>query len=213
MRLHAVCFYRSKSDEWTEKWRGSDYRARNLVQAIKGGDFKGYSEFKTVAGVVHRVDSTPNGREVAMAVASWGLAKKIREAGYENACLIPVPSSDHVDPCAEFTGSRLAQAIAQKDEGFSVRPALFFNEVMVKSSAGGGRNSNAIQANLRATACDGIANAVLIDDVCTSGAHLKASARFLARRGITVTDAFVIARTVWEKPDNMFRVAVEEFDI
>lgn len=211
MRLHAVCYYRSKSDEWTEKWRDADFTARNLVQAVKKHPFKGFSDLRTVAGSWLRVENTVRGQEVALGYAAQKLAKLIAEAGYEDVAVIPIPSSTHTTPTSEFTGARLAGAIEQRNENFEAQPILYFNKPVPKSSGGGGRDTRLIESHLRATNdVEAIDRAVLLDDVFTSGAHMRAAVRFLARYGIEIEDAFVVGRTCWEKPVSMFKVEPEE---
>lgn len=210
MRLHGICYYRSKSDTWTEKWSNSDYAARNLVKAIKNEEFKGYSEINTAFGKI-RIENTLSGRAKALGAVAISLANKIVQAGYQNATVIPIPSSSHVDPSKMFTGRRIADAIQAKNGNLISAPVLYFNEPLPKSAGGGGtRNADAIQAHLRMANCHLPGNVVLIDDVSTTGGHLKAAARFLMQHGVQVQDAFVVGRTAWEKPDSMFGVKVEE---
>jgi len=211
LRLHAVCYYRSKSDEWTEKWRDADFTARNLVQAVKKHPFNGFSDLKTVAGSFLRVENTMRGQAVALGYAAQKIASLISEAGYERASIIPIPSSTHTDPGAEFTGARIAQAIEQRNPAFRAKPILYFDKPIPKSSGGGGRDTRLIENHLRATdEVNCIEHPVLLDDVFTSGAHMRAAVRFLSQYGITIEDAFVVGRTRWEKPASMFKCDTEE---
>ncbi|MEG3148407.1 phosphoribosyltransferase [Sphingomonas sp. ZT3P38] len=210
MRLHGLCYYRGNSETWTTKFRKEDWAARNLVKAIKHEDFKGYSDIKTGNSTI-RIDNTVSGRNRALNAVAGALANKISQAGYQNAAVIPIPSSSHVNPNAVFTGRRIAEAIRAKNGAFVSTPVLYFDEPLQKSAGGGGtRNAGAIQAHLRLANCQLPPSVVLLDDVCTTGGHLKAAARFLAEHGVEVQDAFVIGRTVWEQPDNMFAVQTEE---
>jgi hypothetical protein len=209
MRLHAICHYRSKSDTWTDKWRNEDFAARNLVKAVKQIDFKGSSQI-TAGGGTHHIDNTPAGRNRALGIVAGVLAAKIAQAGYQQASVVPIPSSSHVDPSAMFTGRRLAEAIQARHAAFVSTPILFFDQALQKSAGGGTRNAHAIQAHLRIVQGVAPCNVVLLDDVCTSGGHLKAAARFLASKDIAVSDAFVVARTIWDEPESMFTVPVEE---
>jgi hypothetical protein len=211
LRLHAVCYYRSKSDEWTEKWRDADFTARNLVQAVKKHPFKGFSDLKTAAGSFLRVENTVKGQAVALSYAAQKIERLIAAAGYHEVAIIPIPSSSHTDPTAEFTGSRLARAIEGRNAAFKAKPVLYFNKAVPKSSGGGGRDTRLIEEHLRATDdLRHIESAVLLDDVYTSGAHMRAAYRFLDGRGLTIEDAFVVGRTRWEKPASMFKCEAEE---
>jgi len=50
---------------------------------------------------------------------------------------------------------------------------------------------------------------ILLDDVMTSGGHLRACWQFLDDRGHQVDHAFVIGRTLWERPEKMFSIPIE----
>lgn len=210
MQLHAVCYYRSKSDEWTDPWTDRHYLARNLVKGVKRSTFGGFSLLPLLNGKFKRLDNTPEGQKVAMSYASQNLLKLLKEAGYEAAHIVPIPSSSHVNPGAEFTGGRIAAAIENRDPAFQAKPVLYFDKPQPKSAAGGGRNSHEIEYHLRHTSLAELENVVLLDDVMTTGAHLRAAARFLAKGGIDVEDAFVVGRTIWEPKPSMFKCETEE---
>lgn len=213
MLLHAVCYYRGESESWNGTWRNQDYAARNLVKAVKHLPFRGFTDLKTVSGKTRRVENDESGRKVALSYVAQLLASKITDAGYVNASVVPLPASSHVDPIAMFTGRRIAEAIQQKNSAFVSAPILYFDRPLAKSAGGGGtRNAYAIQGHLRLAVSQTPQNIVLLDDVCSTGGHLKAAARFLRKHGVEIRDAFVIGRTVWEKPASMFNVASEELE-
>lgn len=211
MRLHATCYYRSKSDEWTDSWRNEDYSALKLVKAVKGLEFKGTADL-TLGGTNYTIENTSAGRERAMYIASADLAGRIARAGYERASVVPVPSSSHTDPKQEFTCGRLANAIEVRHQAFKATPVLFFDEPLSKSRGGGSRNPIVIQQHLRQGPGILTEPVVLLDDVCTSGGHLIAAARFLRSQGVHVADAFVVGRTAWKRPAKMFGVEPETLD-
>ena len=209
--LHPVIYYRSKSEDWNDAWQQHDWIALNLVRAVKHKPFNGSSRIVFKGGRVVVIDSSDGGRDRALSLMCGELAKKIAEAGYEQALIVPIPASDHTNPARPFTGSRIAAGIQAKDPSFVATPALYFSEPIPKSSAGGGRDAALIQSKLRdqGTIPAGT-TVVLIDDVFTTGAHIKAAARYLRAKGITVSDAFVVARTRWERPPHMLKAADEE---
>lgn len=214
MRLHSAICYRSGAEEWSDPWEDRHYRARNLVKALKCKPFRGYSDFGATDGKQYRVDGTAEGQAVALLIAATWVGQKMEATGLQQAFVVPVPSSAHVAPGAEFTGGRLAIAIMHLRPHLVADPALFFAAPMVPSSEGGGRNSHAVEANLRGgEALYGSSPIVLLDDVYTTGAHLRGTARYLASLGVQVADAFVVARTVWAEPTNMFQCEAEEVDI
>lgn len=209
MRLHAVCYYRSKSDAWTDKWVNSDYAAMNIVKAVKGLPFGGTSSI-TQNGSSYSISNTTDGRARALLIAARAIAGKIRTAGYETASVMPIPASRHTEPDAMFTGRRLAEAIQAAHAPFVALPTLFFDQAMPTARGGGNRNPNAIQPHLRLATPVPKGPVVLLDDVCTSGGHLIAAARFLRQKGVEVADSFVVGRTCWSRPESMWTVETEQ---
>lgn len=211
MRLHALCYYRSRSEQWTDSWRDEDYRALKFVKAVKRLPFNGTTQIRRL-GQVHTIENTPVGQATALTLAGQSIAGEIARAGYMAAAVIPIPSSNHTDPDAMFTGRRLAEVIQRTNEAFKSTPMLYFDQVLAKSRGGGGsRNPWAIKQHLRHRGAMPTC-AVLLDDVCTSGGHLIAAAQYFAERGLEIADAFVVGRTAWERPRSMFSVAVEDLD-
>lgn len=206
--LHSAVYYRAKSDTWTTKWTDADFAARNLVQAVKGKDFNGYTDV-TINRKNYRIENNVAGRRAAHAFAAVSLANRIHAHGINCAAIIPIPSSAHCNPNEMYVGRLLAENIQLKLPTLQVRPELFFNTPMPKSAQGGGRNPQAILANLRANDLAGVQTAILLDDVYTSGAHVKAATWFLRAQGINVEHAFVVGRTAWDQPPDMFQPASE----
>lgn len=211
MRLHGVCYYRSKSETWNDQWRDEDYSAMNLVKALKHLSFNGSSTIKQGSNS-YLIENNPSGQARALLISARAIAGKLHNAGYENTAVIPIPSSSHTDPCQMFTGRRLVDAIQLVHGGYQAAPVLHFDEPLPKARGGGTRNPYVIQPHLRLSVDQLPASAVLVDDVCTSGGHLIAAARFLAARGLQIEDAFVVGRTTWDRPDSMFSVATTELD-
>lgn len=210
MRLHAVCYYRSRSDAWTEAWRDADWTAMKLVKAVKRKPFGGFATHNAL-GRIFRFDSTPAGQATALNFAAQRLAALIAQGGYAQTAVIPIPSSDHTNPATDFTGARLARAIQAVNPAFLAKPVLYFAKAIPKSSEGGGRDSQLVEQTLRATAdLATIGSAVLLDDVYTTGAHMRGTYRFLSANGVEVEDVFAVGRTKWDKPSSMFKVETEE---
>lgn len=211
MRVHAVCGYRSKSDNWTDKWSDVDFRARNLVKGVKGEPFNGFSQWRVVATKQQlRVDSSPQGQEVAFRVALGKLLDLFNRAGINAATIVPVPSSQTVRADDDYAGARLAKGLSAVKKGLVAAPVLRFARPQPKShSQEGSRRWQDILPQLRGTLRGEHQRVVLIDDVLTSGGHMRACARYLQGQGFDVRDVFVVGRTVWEKPDEMFDLPVE----
>lgn len=212
MRLHGLVYYRGKSDTWTDNWRDEDRKAWALVKAIKGAEFTGVHRFKH-KGSVYQITNSGAGRALALKMAASALVRKIIAAEYSDAAMIAIPSSTHTSPGKEFTAYRLAEAIYNFDSDYIPLAPLHFQIEMKKSSDGGTRNPIVIEKNLRLSPGFRLPKkAILIDDVCTTGAHLKAAKWFLETKGVSVEDAFVIGRTTWSRPENMLKMKSESLD-
>lgn len=214
MRVHSVCGYRSRSDEWTERWSEADYRARNLVKGLKREEFRGFSEWKVRAtNQVLRLDSTPAGQALALRVATSKVLDLFTAHGISEGTLIPVPSSQTTRPHDGYPGARLARAISGLIPGLEAAPVLFFDAPQPKAHQGGARRWQDLLPHLRGDATDLKMPVVLIDDVMTTGGHLRACARYLMQKGYVVEDAFVVGRTVWSKPIAMFTMPTDNLTI
>jgi predicted amidophosphoribosyltransferase len=86
---------------------------------------------------------------------------------------------------------------------------------MPRASAGesGGRDKVALQNGLM-SAVESLSgqSVVLIDDVCTSGAHLIACANFLRAQGASVSTALCLARTVNAQHPTPLQLAPEDVE-
>lgn len=210
MLVHSVCGYRSKSAEWTEKWRDADYRARNLVKALKGEPFNGFSEWQVKATKQKMtVDSSPAGQAIALRVALSKLLDLFTAAGIAEGHVVPVPSSQTVAAGGDYIGARLAGALAAIVPGLTAAPVLWFDAPQPRAHQGGARRWQEVLPHLRGGNVATNGPVVLLDDVMTSGGHLRACARKLQQRGFAVDHAFVVGRTVWQRPEEMFAMPVE----
>ena len=213
MIVHIVCGYRSKSEEWTDKWTDAHYRARNLVLGIKREPFRGSSEWVSKnRDKKWLIANTPEGQAAALEFGSYLLASKLMGADIKAAHIVPVPSSQHITLGEDFTGNRIADALHKLHGPYESKPILHFNSPQPRSRAGGSRRPSDIIPHLRSGSLVGLENVILLDDVMTSGGHLRACARYLRNQGVNVAGAIVIGRTVWEKPDNMFKMPSEDLD-
>lgn len=210
LTIHPAFYYRAKSEEWTDPWQERDYAARNIIAAVKGKPFKSTSRFTSQQnGKVFVLSDTEAGRNFAKNWCALRLSQSVTAAGYTSTLIVPVPSSSHTNPEADFTGRQLANAIQAVTPSFVASPSLYFREAVPKSSAGGGRDQVLLQSKLEWTGIPAGTRVVLLDDVFTTGAHLKAAARFLRAKGVRVDDAIVAARTRWERPPDMFTTEPE----
>jgi len=211
MKVHAVCGYPGNSPAWDDDWEQAHWKARNLVKGVKREPFNGYSDWTALpARKVVRQYSDAAGQRLALVVAGSKLVDLFDKAGIAAATVVPVPSSQTTTPGDDFTGARLARAIEGRRSTLVAAPVLHFDAPQPKAHDGGGeRRWNMILPHLRGGL--GLAGPiVLLDDVMTLGGHLRACRRFLQAQGHQIDHAFVIGRTLWDRPANMFSIPAED---
>lgn len=206
IELHAQCYYPSYSN-----YESSDYPPNKFVKCLKGAPVNGYTNVTDVDGFSREI-SGANRNTAFYVFAKWAL-RQLQAIGIPNISLVPIPSSSHVDPAAMFTARKLCDAI----NGFpgieyEVIPCLTQKEAVQGSSKGGSRKFVDIRDNLVCHADLQGKTVALVDDVVTSGNHLKASATILRNHGAIVGHAISAARTIWERPPNMWAVPIENID-
>lgn len=201
MRILTLC------EHLTEGARGQDhFHTNRIVSAIKGRSFKGFTKL-VVGGLPCSLDEQH--ADKAIDWAAERLAEQIASeyAGY--IAIVPVPGHECVTPgevCAQRL-FKLATAIANQINAAGSRradpvPLLHWDAPQPSTHAGGGtRDVTKIIPHYRTDAGHsfqlGYRKVILIDDVVTSGAHLRAAEHHLRVANVNVLDvAFAVARTV-----------------
>jgi hypothetical protein len=206
--VHATGAYRS---DVTSQWRPADYNVRNLVKALKGESFKGYSSLQ-LEGKTY----TFTARETAPAYALWShwAAAQLRDLKLGKVTLVPVPASDQVQYGQITCPVRMANELAALvPEHAAVGNFLRHGTKQPRAhKEGGSRNSATIEAALVCNVTDTSLPVVLVDDVKTTGSHLLAAARALRRHGVTVERTLVAGRAVWDAVPNPYQVAPEDLE-
>ena len=164
--VHVLCGYPSYETAGT-KWNDDDYRASNLVKAVKHRSFKGYAKFRTTT-----IDDTPRGRERALRLVAAAAVQKLTQNGLAGT-LVALPASNHICFGSEFTGSRITDAIAALDVRFQSRPVLRFEQIMLKAAEGGTRNPAVIAASLDHQGPLDFQSCILVDDVKSTGGSFE----------------------------------------
>ena len=128
--------------------------------------------------------------------------------------LDPVPSSVHVGFVQNTCPVRMATEIANAVPGLATVGHFLRNKTLQKKahSQGGSRDPYEIERALDCRVGHPEIPAVLIDDVMSTGAHLRACATVLRLHGITVDNVLVAGRAVWEVVPGPLRVEPEDIE-
>lgn len=194
------------------QWRNQDWLARNLIKAMKGEDFNGYSDIKFGA-TVRRLTSSNREEIVPLLLGAFcaSYCKKFPEAG----TLVPVPNSEATVGSKEaFRSQYLAEVFAGHSNGkLKVVPALRWKQPKRKAHVEGGpRDPQVYYENLEVLAK--VEGPVFIfDDVRTTGSQIMACYRRLTEAGADVTKAIVIGKAVKEQKERVLTLSIDEMDV
>lgn len=208
--VHAMGAYASYSIE-EHAWRQADYNINKLVKALKGETFTGYADMKDVNNSWLRI--TPANSTVAYQLFGNWANDRLRNLKIQEFVLVPVPSSTCTTYHDVTTPVRMAQTVLEKvGSQTSIGQWLRFCEVMPKAHEGGTRNRTVIEEKLRVSRNVAASQIVLIDDVKTTGAHLKACANVLRNVGAIVNHVIVAASTSWTPHPTPLQIAPEDLE-
>jgi predicted amidophosphoribosyltransferase len=125
------------------------------------------------------------------------LALAVRQIAATHSCLVPVPS--RAAATRARGGDHLLRLARRLPPGAPVRPAVRFGRRVSDSTGLGSvaRERNLVGAMVAAAPATPGREAVIIDDIVTSGATVRETARALSAAGWHVVGAAAIAATVW----------------
>jgi hypothetical protein len=174
MSLQNISFCRYLT-KFSDPWLDDHYRARAIVRAIKGEPFKGDARFR-INGSIKTLDS--KNPDVAIQWFVEQVATGIAFTGTTFLC--PIPGSGFTPTSIEPSRTLLlAQRLVERNPKLTLWPNLKFKQPMEKKI----RSEERLLANLVCTVPIPKGDFLLLDDVCTTGAHARAARRKLMELG------------------------------
>jgi hypothetical protein len=180
-------------------WHQSYYDTNKLVKCLKGASFNGYVDVVS-KGKRTRIEESNSEDAIEHLGALIGTQLTLKPNVTYYLCSVP-DSSCTVKANRVSKVDRLARAIQRNAPILKIWDGLRFKRKMPKSSETNERDPAVLYQSLELLAdppTDG--TFILVDDVCTSGAHFKAAAALLRARGVKAivgkrqTNAFFAAQ-------------------
>jgi hypothetical protein len=187
MILNNVSFCRYLADT-DFSWCQENWDVSKIVRAIKGESFKGYTSLR-IGGALQRLDSEH--RQVA---TDWFVDRVGQTSlARDEYILCPIPDSQ-CTPSSSHTPRTLvlARELRKRFPQLKVWPNLKFNKPMAKKI----RNEEVLYQNMVCPASVPPGHLILLDDVCTTGAHARAAQRRLIQSGAKHMTAMSVTRTI-----------------
>lgn len=203
---------------YSMRWRSEDFDSYKWVQALKGKTLNKHAYVP-----VHGQQKYLSNDNVEDAAKWFGIfvadyLKKHRING--PFLVVPVPNSDCVASSdTKPRTRRLAKAVcdALKDRS-TVLDCLRWKKNLSSASADGGpREVEILYGNLTVLKglledVDDRSSVLLIDDVTTSGGHLRACAAKLESKGLSVDIAMCGGKTVYDQDNSAFHTYEHPLD-
>ena len=222
VRAYAAMLTRFRDEETGEQrndLRQQDWDAFKFAKAVKSLQINGYATVP-VGGGVWRLDQG-NVEEARDWFGRWGAAQLRSMKVSRPFGLVPVPSSKTTRfEDTDFLGRTLAEKIIERASGVDVElvDVLRFSTPMrAAHDEGGPRDPHTLFSAMREPALDGSRRLLLlVDDIATSGGHLRAARARLAQAGGTLCDAGALCagKAVHHPPESAWDVdeTLEDFD-
>jgi hypothetical protein len=191
----SYCRYKTTPGGWTP----AQCITQGIVKAIKGKPFNGYRDI-TVGGTTRRLE--PGNSDLA---SDWFVEQVLEETEFDDGLytLVPIPDRDKTPTARHLARTfTLAQKLVEGlPNQFDIWDHLRFRKPMPEKT----RDEQALYANMVCTTDSPPAGyVILLDDVCTTGAHARAARRRLIEIGAKDFIAMSVARTMLQSDEDVF---------
>lgn len=199
-----------------EAWTGvsqATYAVNAFTKALKGIPLKNYNEVPVkIGGATRTLDSS-----TAAQAFDWFAELAANHLGQASSptLLIPIPGSqcDSQAAVQASTTMKMADALARRLKNVQAHPALWFDTKLTSASkAGGPRHPRLIYPHLVYDPSTPHLPVVLVDDVCTSGGHVRACAARLRDEFHTCDEAICAVQSTDLAPETPWRIDVRELE-
>jgi hypothetical protein len=209
LRTISLFTYRTKGGNWTASQLG----VLKFVDALKNKELDGSADVLIKGGEPKRRLTSQNAGDAFDWFAEMVVPLLRQELATTRVVLVPIPNCDCTEDVTASRTSALATAVARRASGVLVSDVLRWRRRLPPARSGqGSRDPVSLYQNLRLRPGWGPLSRpyVLVDDVVTTGGHLRACAAFLHNHGAKVERAICAAKSDPYPPANPFRRRIDE---
>ena len=213
IRVVSCYTYRTSVDSF---WTDAHHSVNQFVAAIKERRVNGYGHVLVSGTVPLRRISDDNAHQAREWFGEMG-SRILHDADLADpVILVPIPNSECTMGIQHSRTAALARAIRERSDQVpeeGVADVLRWDEPMPSASGQNGPRAPAVlypHLRLQPTPHRRQGTHVLVDDVWTTGGHIRACAAFLSRQGIVAEFAVCAARSDPTPQDDPFQERVDE---